>query len=338
MNQRVIQKVLFVFVLTASLFFKVNAATILIYHHVSDKTPKSTSVSTEQFKEHLELINSLKLTVVPLTTITDAIKANTPVDNNWVAITFDDGYHSVYDNALPLLIQYKFPFTVFVNPKMVGPSKLYLDWEQLAELAKHQGIIANHTMAHENLVQDGLTDEQMIDNILLADKIITEKLNQSHKLLAYPYGEYDHKIKQDLKKLGYVGFAQHSGAVNETSDILALSRFPANGIYANPKTLKAKLNSLPFNIKSITPSDTKPESLTPLLQVSLLNKDFYQSQLACFISGSGKPQKPEWTSKLDFKISSNNEIPKGRVKYNCTAPSISHSGRFYWMSKLWINL
>jgi hypothetical protein len=182
-------------------------------------------------------------------------------------------------------------------------------------------------MEHENLVQDGLTDEQMIDNILLADKIITEKLNQSHKLLAYPYGEYDHKIKQDLKKLGYVGFAQHSGAVNETSDILALSRFPANGIYANPKTLKAKLNSLPFNIKSITPSDTKPESLTPLLQVSLLNKDFYQSQLACFISGSGKPQKPEWTSKLDFKISSNNEIPKGRVKYNCTAPSISHSGR-----------
>ena len=58
MNQRVIQKVLFVLVITASMLFKADAATILIYHHVSDKTPKSTSVSTEQFKEHLELINT----------------------------------------------------------------------------------------------------------------------------------------------------------------------------------------------------------------------------------------------------------------------------------------
>lgn len=337
MNQSVIQKVLFVIAVTASMLIKVNAATVLIYHHVSEQTPKSTSVSTEQFRQHLELIKLLGLTVVPLTTITDAIKANQPVDNNWVALTFDDGYHSVLDNALPLLKQYNFPFTVFVNPKMVGPSKLYLNWEQLNELAKHQGIIANHTMAHENLVRDGLTDEQVIENILQAEQLIKDNVNQSHKLLAYPYGEYDHNIKQQLDQLGFIGFAQHSGAINETSDKLALSRFPANGIYANPKTLKAKLNSLPFNIKSISPSDTKPENNSPLLTVSLVNKDFYQSQLACFISGSGEPQKPEWTSKLDFSIQAKNDIPKGRAKYNCTAPSIKHSGRFYWMSKLWIN-
>lgn len=338
MNQSVIQKALIAIIVASCLLFKTHAATVLIYHHVSDQTPKSTSVTTEQFQQHLELIKELKLTVVPLTTITNAIKNNTPVDNNWVAITFDDGYHSVYDNALPLLQQYNFPFTVFVNPKMVGPSKLYLDWDQLAELSKHQGLIANHTMAHENLVQDGLTDEQMIENIQQAEQMILEKLNQSHKLLAYPYGEYDDKIKKDLHKLGYVGFAQHSGAINETSELTALSRFPANGIYANPKTLKAKLNSIPFNVKSISPSDTKPMSNRPLLEVSLVNRDFYQSQLACFISGSSQPQKPEWVSDLEFKIASDNDIPKGRVKYNCTAPSITHSGRFYWMSKLFINL
>jgi peptidoglycan/xylan/chitin deacetylase (PgdA/CDA1 family) len=321
-----------------STFTNVNAATVLVYHHVSDKTPKSTSVSAEQFKQHLELIKSLKLTVVPLTTITDAIKNNQKVSNDWVAITFDDGYKSVYDNALTLLQQYNYPFTVFVNPKMVGISKLYLNWDELNVLAQNQGLIANHTMSHENLVQDGLTDQQMIENIQLAESLILKNVNQSHKFLAYPYGEYDYKIKQDLKKMGFVGFAQHSGAINETSNILALPRFPANGIYANPKTLKAKVNSLPFNIKSTSPTNTKPQSSKPLLKVSLLNKDFYQSQLACFISGSSKPQKPKWTSKLEFEIASDNDIPKGRVKYNCTAPSIKHSGRFYWMSKLWINL
>lgn len=314
-----------------------QAASVLLYHHVSAKTPKSTSVTIEQFQQHLELIEQLKLEVVPLTTITDAIKNNEPVSNNWVAITFDDGYRNVYDNAFPLLQQKNMPFTVFVNPSMVKPSKLYMDWPQIKELSDAGVIIANHTMAHENLVQDGLTAKQIVDNIEQAEAIIKQKLGQNHKMLAFPYGEYNEEVELALEKLGYIGFAQHSGAIDNTSNLTALTRFPANGIYANPKTLKNKINSLPFDIKSISPRDTQPSSLQPELVVELNSKDFYKSQLACFITGTSKPQKPEWLSDTKFAISALQQIPKGRVKYNCTAPSIKHRGRFYWMSKLWIN-
>ncbi|NVK24909.1 MAG: polysaccharide deacetylase family protein [Gammaproteobacteria bacterium] len=313
------------------------AATVLAYHHVSSETPPSTSVSVENFKKHLELIEELGLQVVPITTITDAIKAGKPVEHNWIAITFDDGYSSVYDTAWPLLKEKNYPFSVYINPAMVKPSKLYMDWQQLEELSDQGVIIANHTMKHENLVQDGLTLEQITDTILEAEEIIKQRLNQNHKIFVYPFGEYNEQIEQILSKHGFVGLAQHSGAINETSNITALLRFPANGIYANPKTLKNKINSLPFDLASVLPVDTKPDSLHPQLTVKLNSKDFYQSQLACFISGSSKPQKPEWRSKLEFTISAEHEIPKGRVKYNCTAPSIKHSGRFYWMSKLWIN-
>lgn len=325
--------VLLLFVLSQA-----QAASVLLYHHVSSKTPKSTSVSVEQFKQHLALIEELGLEVVPLTTITDAIKNNQAVSNNWVAITFDDGYRNVYDNAFPLLAEKNMPFTVFVNPKMVKPSKLYMDWEQLKTLSEAGVIIANHTMAHENLVQDGLTTAQLIENIEEAEAQIAERLGQNHKMLAFPYGEYNAEVEETLAKLGYIGFAQHSGAINNTSNLTALTRFPANGIYANPKTLKNKINSIAFDIKAITPKDTKPESLHPKLVVELNSKDFYKSQLACFISGSNKPQKPVWESDNKFVISASNEIPKGRAKYNCTAPSIKHKGRFYWMSKLWINI
>lgn len=314
-----------------------QAASVLLYHHVSAKTPKSTSVTTEQFQQHLELIEELGLEVVPLTTITDAIKQNKEVSNSWVAITFDDGYRNVYDNAYPLLKQKNMPFTVFVNPSMVKPSKLYMDWSQLKELSDDGVIIANHTMAHENVVQDGLTIEQIVENIEQAEAQIKEQLGQNHKMLAFPYGEYNEQVELELEKLGYIGFAQHSGAIDQTSNLTALTRFPANGIYANPKTLKNKINSLPFDIKSINPRDTKPQNLQPQLVVELNSKDFYKSQLACFITGTSKPQKPEWLSDTQFAISASAEIPKGRVKYNCTAPSIKHRGRFYWMSKLWIN-
>jgi len=314
-----------------------QAATVLVYHHVSSETPPSTSVSVETFKQHLQLIEELGLEVVPVTTITDAIKNKTTVEHNWIALTFDDGYSSVYDTAYPILKEKNMPFTVFINPDMVKPSKLYMDWEQIKELSDNGVIIANHTLAHENLVQDGLTTQQIVDNILQTEQEIKTRLGQNHKMLAYPFGEYNETIKQELEKLGFIGFAQHSGAINETSELTSLMRFPANGIYANPKTLKNKMNSLPFNFEGIEPSDTDPSSKRPTLTVTLKDKDFYQSQLACFITGTNAPQKPEWTSKLTFTISANNVIPKGRVKYNCTAPSIKHSGRFYWMSKLWIN-
>lgn len=313
------------------------AANVLVYHHVSESTPKSTSVSVDTFKQHLALIETLQLVVVPLTDITDRIKANENVPDNWIAITFDDGYRNVYDNAMPLLKAKGWPFTVFVNPKMVKPSKLYMDWQQIKDLKNHGGLIANHTVSHENLVQDGLTLAEIKTNIQQAEAALTEQIGYSLKILAYPYGEYNDSVKSILSELGFVGFAQHSGAISETSDLLALTRFPANGIYANVKTLKNKMASLPFEFETTAPTDTKPDSPQPKWTVKLKSRDFYQSQLACFISGQSKPVKPTWLDDLTFEITSPEPIGNGRIKYNCTAPSKSKRGQFYWTSKLWIN-
>ena len=322
--------------LVMSLTTRLDAATVVLYHHVSDTSPKSTSVTVEQFQQHLALIEELGLTVVPLPTLIQAIRAGESVNPNWLAITFDDGYRNVYDNAFPLLKEKNWPFTVFVNPDMVKPSKLYMDWEQLKELTQFGGDIMNHTLAHENLVDGGLSIQAIERNLLAAEQAIVEHLGQNHKMLAYPFGEYDAKVKALLKKHDFIGFAQHSGAINETSDLQALTRFPANGIYANPKTLRNKLKSLAFSIKSHSPEDTKPESLTPEWQVELVSKDFYQSMLSCFVTGQDKPIKPKWHTDLSFSVQTQEEIGSGRIKYNCTAPSIRHSGRYYWMSKLWI--
>ncbi len=317
-----------------------QSATVVIYHHVSETSPKSTSVTPEQFAEHLQLIEELGLEVVPLPKIVNAIKAGEPVPNNWLAITFDDGFRNVYENALPMLKERKWPFTVFVNPDMVKPSKLYMSWDELKELTNHGGDIMNHTLAHENLVQDGLTLEQIEQNILSAEQQIKENIGHNYKTLAYPFGEYNDAIKAILKKHGFVGFAQHSGAINETSDLLALTRFPANGIYANPKTLRNKLKSLAFDYESASPTETMHVlgEPAPTWNVTLKSKDFYKSQLACFITGQSGPVKPTWTGDLSFSITAPEVLQKGRVKYNCTAPSIKHSGHFYWTSKLWINL
>lgn len=313
-----------------------HASTVLIYHHVSSDTPRSTSVSIDEFRQHIELIESLDLKVVPITTLVEHIRSGKEVDDNWVVITFDDGFKSIYTNALPLLQEKDWPFTVFVNPGSVKTSATYMNWDEIRELTKHKATIANHTINHENLVQSDLTIAEIKENLLQSEQMILEQTGQSHKMLAYPFGEYNQQIKSLLKEIGFVGFAQHSGAINEHSDLLALMRFPANGIYANPKTLKNKVNSLAFDVESISPDDTDPSLDNATMTVKLKNKDFYKSQLACFVTGSSKPHKPEWIDDNTFRLSAPIKFASGRTKYNCTAPSISQSGRFYWLSKLWI--
>lgn len=315
----------------------VSAATILAYHHVSSETPRSTSLSISEFEQHLALIEELKLEVVGIDTIVETIRAGKSVPDNWTALTFDDGYASVYHNAWPILKAKKLPFSVFINPDMVKPSKLYMSWEQLKELSDNGVLIANHTLKHENLIKDGLSNEQIIDNLNQAEQQIVDQLGQNHKFLAYPFGEYDDNVRAILKRLGYAGFVQHSGAVDQHTDITAITRFPAAGIYANPKTLRNKINSLAFSMASITPTDTKPTSSQPKVTVELNQRDYYNSQVQCFISGIGAPQKVTWLNELSFEIASPEAIGKGRIKYNCTAPSKSKPGRFYWFSKLWIN-
>ncbi|MDO6719012.1 polysaccharide deacetylase family protein [Psychrosphaera sp. 1_MG-2023] len=326
---------IFVFAVSST---SAQAATVVIYHHVSENTPASTSLSPEDFIKHLTLFEELELEVVPLSKLVNAIQDKQDVPSNWVAITFDDGFTSVYDNAMPELQKRKYPFTVFVNPDKVGPSKLYMDWQQLREITKAGGEIANHTLAHENLVQTGLTLNEIKANLAAAEKAITKNTGQAHNMVAYPFGEYNDIVKTALKELGMVGFAQHSGAIDKYSDLQALTRFPAAGIYANPKTLKNKVLSLPFSVKSYSPTDTTPINNPPKFVVELAKKDFYQSQLACFVSGFSDPVKPTWIDDLTFEITATDVIGLGRVKYNCTAPSISHAGKYYWMSKLWINL
>lgn len=328
---------LFALLIIFLLVLPAKAATVLLYHHVASNTPKSTSVSTEQFKQHLALIDELKLEVVDITTIVDAIANNQAVKNNWVAITFDDGYRSVYDNAWPILKQRGWPFSVFINPDMVKPSKLYMDWQQLKTLSNAGITIANHTLAHENLTDSSVSITSIKQNIEAAESQIKQQLGQNHKMLAYPFGEYSAELKTLLKNMGYIGWAQHSGAINQYSDLQALTRFPANGIYANVKTLKNKIRSLPFNIKSIKPASVITNEKTPKLIVELDDRDFYKSQLQCFISGINKPHKVTWQSDSIFTVKASEAIGKGRIKYNCTAPSIKHRGHFYWMSKLWIN-
>ena len=311
-----------------------NNAVILIYHHVSSDTPPSTSIDPEQFEQHLAYLAEHH-TVLPLTTVVEALQQRTALPANAVAITFDDGYQNILINGHPLLQRYQFPYTVFINPAIIGSRNDQLSWEDVQMMAEQGVSFANHTQHHNHLLQR-LADESDSDwldrtmqDIDDAQAELERYVPNSPRYVAYPYGEFNAALKQALKAHNFVGFGQHSGAAGVTSDTGALPRFPAAGTYANLKTLKTKLNSIsmPIELNSFDPM--QPLESTPTVTLALSEQRPTSAQVTCFF----KNQPLELVrGKSSFSFTLPEALPNGRSRVNCTAPS-DEPGRFYWYSQ-----
>lgn len=325
------------------LHFDANAVVILQYHHVSENTPKSTSVTPSQFAEQMQYLADNDFTVISLTEAVDSIKHNMPIADKRIVITFDDGYDSIINNAAPILASFDFPYTVFISVAPIDAGyKGMMTWQEIKTLSSQGVTIANHSWDHEHLIrqQGEETFEQwqtrVEENILSTEAEILKRTGQSVKMFAYPYGEYTVQLEAILAKHGFVGFGQQSGAAGTYTSLTSLPRFPVANAYADLASLKVKFSSLPMPVLKQNIAD--PLLVTgqwrPKLILTLDTSDIYPHQLMCFIQGQG-PKKPIWLSEDRFSIQASSDLAAGRSRYNCTAPSKTKAG-YYWFSQAWI--
>jgi len=326
--------------------FSVMATVILQYHHVSESSPASTSISPKQFEAHLQYLKDQHFTVIPLNQLVENIKQQKPLPDKSVVITFDDAFRDILDNGTPLLDKFGFPYTIFVNPGIINQgSNSYMTWEELNTLSKKGVILANHGYYHDSLTRVPAGEEadtwfgKQIDLLNKAEQEIKDKTGQSWRYYAYPYGEYTPEIQLAMENQGYVALTQQSGAVGLQTDLTSIPRFPASQPYDKLSSLRDKLRSLPFNI---TLNESQNKTLVQHGEVksvifNVVADDFRPSQLNCYVSGLGR-QQVKWLDDENFMLSFSKDLPSGRVRCNCTAPSISEPGRYYWFSKPWFVL
>ena len=322
-------------------------ATLIQYHHVNNKTPAVTSVTPQQFAQHLELIESLDFQVLPLAEIISSIENNTDFHKKTLAITFDDAYTSIYEHAYPLLKKRSWPFTIFVNPKAIDEGhSLQLSWTMLKEMQSNGATIVNHSHEHNHLLKrlDGEDKQQWQTrtkkDIQLAQARLEEKLDIQHKWLAYPYGEFDNDLQSLLADMSFLGFSQQSGAINKSTDMLAIPRFPASGVYANTNTLKTKLLSKPFYVQGQKPNYKirNVSEKAPKLELTVDKHDINHRYIQCYFSGEKvETSKVIKDNLLTINTQFNRSLPHGRSRYNCTAPSLSQK-IYYWYSMPFITL
>lgn len=322
-----------------------DSAVILMYHHVHDSTPDSTSVSPRRFEAHLSYLEDNGFTVLPLLHVLQSLEMGRPLPERTVVITFDDGYESVLTEAAPRLRERTWPFTVFVSTQYIDENYGgYLNWEQIRQLTQHGGTIGNHTQTHAHLVRHKPGEDQRAwearvrDEIVIAGKRIREQVGAAAiDVLAYPYGEYDDALVGVVRTMGLYGLGQHSGAAGRSSGLQTLPRYPqAKGYDADADfALRVRTRPLPAAVLG-NPGRVVAAGARPSLSFALSNGDYRIDQLACFASNQGRMQmqkRPDGDSFV-VEIAPEQGLRPGRTKYNCTAPSAAESGVYYWFSHL----
>lgn len=333
-----------------SMALSAQAAVVLQYHHVSDSTPPSTSVTPERFKKHMAYIADLGYEVVPLEELVAALKRGDELPDKTVAITFDDAYDSVYDTAFPLLKKRGWPFTVFVNTDPVDRNRNgFNSWEELREMAEAGATIANHSAQHNHLQrrQSGESRKQWRQRIeaevVDAERRIEEETGQEHKILAYPYGEYSEELMALLDDWGFTAFAQNSGPLARHNNLRAMPRFPFGGPFGDPEDFASKVKSRPMPLESVArypdrelrealPDGVVRAGTKPVLVLELEDADL-APRVNCFASRQGAISVERDGKRLI--VQANEALSPGRTQYNCTAGS-GESGRFFWQSQQWL--
>lgn len=329
-------------------------ASVLMYHHISGDTPSSTSTDVETFIQHLDLLDDLGFQVWPLERLAVHLATNRSIPDKVAVLTFDDAYISIFETAMPILQARNLPFTIFVNAAHVSPNgRRYMNWDQLRQAKAQGATLANHSLHHNHLIRQR-PDEQHEDWLIRVSQEITENQRQleeqlsegdeapeegTPKLFAYPYGEFNPALEALLAKLGYLAFGQQSGAASRFTSLQGIPRYAANGVYANPETLKTKLLALPFPLLSESPSSgvLAPETRSPTLTLTLAEGDYRLAQLRCYGPGGDvlQVEKERLKGAVKLTVKTTHRLDAGRHRYNCTAPH-KRLKRWFWYSRQWM--
>jgi peptidoglycan/xylan/chitin deacetylase (PgdA/CDA1 family) len=141
-------------------------------------------------------------------------RGDLPSEKKCVAITFDDAFQSVVENALPELAMRSFHSTIFVPSGLIGCSpnwvmekgeddltEVVMTVEQLRALSPPLVALGSHTISHPSML--GLDRIGAQKEIVDSRRQLEEVSGREIRLFSFPYGDYDRSAVAMCRAAGY---------------------------------------------------------------------------------------------------------------------------------------
>lgn len=213
-----------------------------MYHDVTPSPASGFefySVTDRAFGSQMRLLAWLGYSTISLDAFVERVSTGKPLPPRSVILTFDDGFSSCIENAVPHLKKFGFSATFFVVPGLVGRGSRWLqsrlgtelplaDWSTLRQLTKDGLECGAHSLTHAHLTE--LPVEAGRFEMMESKRILEEQLGRQVRHMAYPYGEYNSALCSLAKEVGYdTACAVRGGHSGMKDDRFALRRIVVSG-------------------------------------------------------------------------------------------------------------
>ena len=200
---------------------------ILSFHKIGEPSPGGWRswfyIPEEAFVGHLSYLRENGWRVIDVTIFLRGLKVPDSLPERAALLTFDDGYRSIREIALPWLRRFGYPAVLFVPTDYIGrcntfdertePEEAICDWDDLQELERCGVSIQSHGASHRPLSQ--LDSEEQWQELVRSKARLEAGLRGPVDLFAYPYGDgglNPRAMSQALKRAGYRAACLYGGA------------------------------------------------------------------------------------------------------------------------------
>jgi len=243
-------------------------AHIFVFHRFGDTRYKSTNTSIKELIKEFNYFKNHGYKVIKLQKLINAVTNRKKIDDKWIVLTIDDNFQSFYQNGLKIFKEYNYPFTMFVYVQATEDRYPdYTTWNELKEISKY-GSIEFHSFSHPHMTFK--SDKFLRNDFARGLKLMKKRLGIVPKYFAYPYGEYDKRVRNIAKEFGFKAILnQNIGAVGKYSNIFDLNRNALVG-----KThLKEDLEYKELRVKWIKPKNYPKNGILTKIMAKLYLSD-----------------------------------------------------------------
>jgi len=172
---------------------------ILIYHRVGGGARSEIDLPAAAFEQQMAWLadSGRVISLDDAVDVLEAPEASDPSDlslvpsHNPVVVTFDDGTADLAEIALPILVRYEVPATVYLATKYVDDQLTWpaegvpLSWSGAQEMVA-SGLITMGSHTHSHALLDRIRPQDAADELDRSRQLIEDKLGVEARHFAYP--------------------------------------------------------------------------------------------------------------------------------------------------------
>ena len=189
---------------------------VLMYHRVGHPSNRSKTagqfVRPKAFTRQMTALARLRLEVIPLEEVARHTRKEARYSARQLAITFDDGFSNLYENAFPVLRHHSYPATIFLISRYTGQINTYhppegeiyerlLSADEILEMRSTGISFGSHSQHHARLTE--CSSESLIDEVAGSRQDLQQLLNEEIPSFCYPYGAFDNTVREAVVNAGY---------------------------------------------------------------------------------------------------------------------------------------